>query len=160
MLERRLREEFAVLQVEVNDAKTRTVDLALGDTFTFLGFQYRRVRSRQGKWFPLYVPEVKKRTRLLGALRAEFRAHRSQPVERVVARINPKLRGWVQYFAVGHAARCFSYVRNWVEQAIRRHLMRNQKRRGCGWRRWSKEWLYERLGVFDDYRVRYWQAAA
>ncbi len=160
MLERRLREEFAALQVEVNDAKTRTVDLVLGETFTFLGFQYRRVRSRQGKWFPLYVPEVKKRTRLLGALRAEFRAYRSQPVEGVVARINPVLRGWVQYFAVGHSARCFSYVRNWVEQAIRRHLMRNQKRRGCGWRRWSKEWLYERLGVFDDYRVRYWPATA
>lgn len=158
MLEQRLREEFAALQVEVNDAKTRTVDLVLGETFTFLGFQYRRVRSRQGKWFPLYVPEVKKRTRLLGALRAEFRAHRSQPVERVIARINPMLRGWVQYFAVGHSARCFSYVRNWVEQAIRRHLMRNQKRRGCGWRRWSKEWLHERLGVFNDYRVRYWPA--
>ncbi len=103
---------------------------------------------------------MKKRTRLLGALRAEFRAYRSQPVEGVVARINPVLRGWVQYFAVGHSARCFSYVRNWVEQAIRRHLMRNQKRRGCGWRRWSKEWLYERLGVFDDYRVRYWPATA
>ena len=28
-------------------------------------------------------------------------------------------------------------------------------RRGFGWRRWSKKWLYEDLGLFNDYRVVY-----
>jgi hypothetical protein len=35
------------------------------------------------------------------------------------------LLGWVDYFAHGHASRCFSYVRDWVEKKVRRHLSRN-----------------------------------
>ena len=57
-------------------------------------------------------------------------------------------------FAVGHSSRCFSFVRDWVEKKMRRHLMRARQRRGFGWRRWSKRWLYEGLGLFNGYRVR------
>jgi RNA-directed DNA polymerase len=32
--------------------------------------------------------------------------------------------------------------------------MRNSKRKGFGWKRWSKRRLYGTLGLFDDYRVR------
>src|SRR5213594_1686149 len=46
----------------------------------------------------------------------------------------------------------------WVEQRVRRHLMRARGRRGFGWKRWSTMWLHERLGLFGDYRVRYWAA--
>ena len=35
-----------------------------------------------------------------------------------------------------------------------RHLMRARGRKGMGWKRWSREWLYETLGLFNDYRVR------
>jgi len=33
-----------------------------------------------------------------------------------------------------------------------------QDDRGFGWKRWSTAWLHERLGLFGDYRVRYWTA--
>jgi hypothetical protein len=38
-------------------------------------------------------------------IKVVFRRHRSQPVERVIDEINPVLRGWVNYFAVGHLSR-------------------------------------------------------
>jgi len=157
-LQKRLREELDRLGVEVNEDKSRCVDLTQGGSFSFLGFQFRRIRSRRGKWFAHFIPETKKRTVLLRKLREQFRARRSQPVGWVIQEINPILRGWVNYFRIGHASRCFSYVREWVEKAVRRHLMRNQKRRGCGWHRWSSAWLYDYLGLYDDYRVRYRQA--
>src|SRR5437867_2776596 len=131
---KRLREEFAKLEVEVNEEKTCVVDLAKGECFGFLGFDVRRVRSVNGMWRPQYTPKLKKRTALLRKLADIFRRTHSQPVQRAVERINPILRGWVNYFAIGHASRCFSYVRNWVEMKIRRHLLRNQQRRGFGWR--------------------------
>ncbi|MBL8232860.1 MAG: hypothetical protein JNL98_30455 [Bryobacterales bacterium] len=62
----------------------------------------------------------------------------SQPVERVGELINPILRGWVNYFAVGHSSRCFSFVKDWVEKKFRRHLMRARKRKGFGWKRWNR----------------------
>ena len=115
------------------------------------------MRSQQGKWFPLCRPLVKKRTELLGRLKAIFRAHQSQPVGRVIVEINPILRGWVNYFARGHSSQCFSFVRQWVEKKVRRHLARNSKRHGFGWKRWSTRWLYTHLGLFDSYRVQWKQ---
>ena len=153
-VEERLREELAELGVEVNEEKSRVVDLAKGESFGFLGFEFRRIRSLGGVWRAQYAPKLTKRTALLGKLKEIFRRFRSEPVGRVVQLINPILRGWVHYFAVGHSSRCFSFVRDWVEKKMRRHLMRARQRRGFGWRRWSRPWLYEGLGLFNGYRVR------
>ena len=158
-VQRRLRQELAALRVEVNEDKSRVVDLGRGDAFGFLGFDFRRACSRRGKWGPLYTPQLEKRTALLRTLRDIFARFRSQPVSRVVQRINPVLRGWVAYFAVGHSSRCFSYVRAWVETALRRHWLRSRNRPGFGWfqRRWLR--ASRKLGVFLDYRVRPYRPA-
>jgi RNA-directed DNA polymerase len=153
-VEKRLREELGKLEVEVNEDKTYRAELSRGESFGFLGFEFRRVRSRSGRWMPLYLPQTKKRTALLCRLKVIFRGLRSQPVTRVIEMINPVLRGWVNYFAMGHASRCFSFIRNWIEQKIRRHLAKSRQRRGFGWKRWSRRWLYDALGLFDNYRVR------
>ena len=150
---KRLLEELGKLGVELNRDKTRRVDLVKGESFSFLGFDMRRRKTRRGKWGVGYVPRMKARTKLLRRLKEVFRRHRSQPVERVVNLINPILRGWVTYFRIGHASRCFSYVRNWVEKKVRRHLMQQRGRRGYGWKRWSRRWLYEGLGLYSQYRV-------
>jgi RNA-directed DNA polymerase len=44
-VEKRLREELAKLQVEINEEKSRNVDLCRGESFAFLGFDFHRVRS-------------------------------------------------------------------------------------------------------------------
>jgi RNA-directed DNA polymerase len=153
-VEKRLRQELAKLKVEVNEEKTRIIDLAKGDSFGFLGFEFRQVRSRAGKLRPQYVPKMKKRTALLRKLKAIFQHYVSQPVKRVIKEINPILRGWVNYFRVGHSGRCFAYVRRWVEKKVRRHLMRAAERSGFGWKRWNTEWLHARLGLYNDYSLR------
>jgi RNA-directed DNA polymerase len=152
-VDRRLREELAKLQVTINEEKSRIVDLAQGESFSFLGFDFRRVRSRQGAWRAWYPPRLKKRTALVGKLKEIFRRYQSQPLDRVIQLINPILRGWVRYFAVGDASRCFGFIKDWVEKKVRRHLMRARKRKGFGWKRWSRQWLYQRLGLFNNYRV-------
>ena len=153
-VEQRLREELAKLQVEINEEKSKIVDLANGGSFTFLGFEYRRILGRNRKWRPYYAPKLKKRTALLAKLKEIFRQNISQPVEGVVEQINPILRGWVNYFAVGDSSECFSFVRDWVEKKVRGHLMRARERSGLGWKRWSRKWLYGQLGLYNDYRLR------
>jgi len=154
---KRLREELEKLRVEINEEKSRIVDLRKGESFGFLGFEFRRVRSKKGSWRPQYTPKMKNRTALTGKLRDIFRRFQSQPVGRVIELINPILRGWVNYFAVGHSSQCFSFIQDWVEKKIRRHMMRARKRKGFGWKRWSKQWLYNVLGLFNGYRVCYFE---
>jgi len=97
-----LREELAELRVEINEDKSRMMDLAKGGSFTFLGFEFRRIPSRTKKWRPYYAPKLKKRTALFAKLREVFRRNVSQAVGNVIDEINPILRGWVNYFRVGH----------------------------------------------------------
>jgi RNA-directed DNA polymerase len=153
-VEQRLREELAILHVTRNEAKSRLVDLAQGERCGFFGFDFRRVRTRSGKWRAYYAPRMKQRTALLRKLKAICRRFQSQPISRVIERINPILRGGVMYFALGDASRCCGYGRDWVEKKIRRHLMRARKRKGFGWKRWSRQWLYGGLGLFGHYRVQ------
>ena len=100
------------------------------------------------------MPRQKKRKALFAELREIFRQHVSQPVGEVIEIINPILRGWVNYFRIGYSSRCFLLVRDWVEAKIRRHLMRSRLRKGKGWKKWSSEWIYRVLGVFNDYKIR------
>ena len=43
------------------------------------------------------------------------------------------------------------YIKAKAEPALR---FRARKRNGFGWKRWSRQWLYEELGVFNDYWIR------
>src|SRR3974377_770539 len=108
----------------MNGDKSRIVDLGRGESFGFLGFDFRYLRSLRGAMRPHYTPKLKKRTALVRELKEVFRRHRSQPIERVINLINPVLRGWVNYFAVGHSSEGFSFVKDWGEKkvrALRRH---------------------------------------
>jgi RNA-directed DNA polymerase len=151
----RLLEELAKLHVQINQEKTRLVDLSEGESFRFLGFDFRRTRTRRGKWGVYRAPTMKARTALLRKVKEIFQHFQSQPIERVIERINPILRGWVNYFRVGNSSQCFGYVKDWVEKKVRRHLMRARNRPGFGWNRWSRSWFYYKLGLYADYQIRY-----
>ena len=88
--------------------------------------------ARRGVWRPQVTPKRQKRTPLLRELKDVFRRSHSQPIGRGIPQLNPMLRGWVNYCAIGNSRRCFSYLRAWVEQQRRRHLMRAQNRPGLG----------------------------
>jgi len=154
---KRLVEEFGKLDVQMNRDKTRIVDLTQDQTFSFLGFDYRRVKTLRKVWGVRVTPRMKARTSLLRKLKGVFRRYQTQPVDRVIFLINPIVRGWVNYFRIGNSSRCFGYVRDWVEKKIRSHLMRSRKRRGFGWNRWSRAWLYETLKLYNDYGVRHYR---
>jgi RNA-directed DNA polymerase len=153
-VEPRRREAWAVLQVTRKEAKRRTVDLAHGATCSVLGCDWRRITSRRGGWRPWYTPMRQKRTALLRQLKDIFRRDESHPVERGGALINPMRRGWVRSCAVGDSSRCFGCIKAGVEKKVRRHLRRARNRKGGGWQRWRRRWLYDSLRLLNNYRGR------
>ena len=99
-VDKRLREEFGKLQVEVKDEKSRTVDLERGESFGFLGFDFRYLRSLRGAMRPHYTPKLKKRTALMRSSRKCFAdtgaTNRTgdKPDQSDAPRMGELLRGW------------------------------------------------------------------
>jgi len=140
-VEHRLREAWAVLEVTINEEKSRQVDLARGATCSVRGCDLRRVKSRRGAWRPWSTPTRKKRTALRRQRKEIVRRDESQPVERVREVINPSRRGWGRSCAVGDSHPGFGCRKDWVEKKVRRHLRRARNRKGFGWKRWRRRWL-------------------
>src|SRR5260370_28871131 len=96
-VEKRLREEMAKLRVEINEEKSRKVDLSKGGSFGFLGFEYRRIRSRKRKWRGQNEPKLKKPRGLPPKIQENFRRDRSEAAGGGYGLINPHSRGLVPY---------------------------------------------------------------
>jgi len=155
-IHKRLREEHKKIKVEINEEKTRTVDLHRGEGFSYLGFDFRPGKTRKGKMGIYKIPMIRARAKLLMSLKEIFSRYLSQAVSRVIYQINPVLQGWVNYFRIGNLGSCFRYIRSWVEKRIRRHLTRMRKKQGYGWERWISSKVYE-MGLYNDYQIRYYQ---
>jgi hypothetical protein len=69
------------------------IDLTQSQCFRFLGFPFRRIRSRQERWTPRRIRQIKKRTVLLRKLKLLLPRFVSQPVKWVLEQINLILRG-------------------------------------------------------------------
>jgi RNA-directed DNA polymerase len=154
----RLREHLVPLRVELNLEKTKVVNLLKGECFGFLGFDLRKVRSREKNgYYVLMTPKKKARKAIKEEIRKAIQNGGSTPMKVLVARINSKVAGWVEYFRVGHSSRAFAEIREYLEMKIRTLLTRRKRRRkrSIGWRRWSNEYLYGVLGLYWDWKLRH-----
>ena len=153
----RLQEQLGPLGVELNQEKTRVVDMLKGEAFGFLGFDLRSVRKRTGNgYFLQMTPKKKARKAIKAKVRDIIQHSGATPMPQVVKQINASLAGWVNYFRVGNASRAFGEVRDYVEMKVRTLLTRRTRRRktSVGWRRWSNEYLYGVLGLYWDWKVQ------
>lgn len=152
-INKRLREELNKLQVHINEEKTRQLDLVKGDSFGFLGFDFRRLKTKAGKWRVNYQPKMQARSKVIESIRDVFQRFESQPLTRVRDLINPILRGWAQYFKIGNSSKVFGYVKDWLTRKIRRHLMKAKGKQGFGWKQWSTKGLYAVYNIYSDFKV-------
>ena len=162
-VERRLREELEKLDLTINEEKTRVVDFSTGKPIDFLGYTFRWVPTRKNpeRKMALCRPQRRKRTRFLRELNQVLRHQLHVPVQEVVHKVvNPRVRGWVNYFRWGHASQDLSFVRWQVEVKVRRFASRQRPKRqgGCRWTTWSTQEIYKGWGLFSNYQVSWCSA--
>lgn len=105
----RLREQIEPLDVELNKEKTKVVNILTGETFGFLGFDFRRILNREtNRHYILLTPKKKARKAVKAKIREVIKRGGSTPAKELIARINTILAGWVNYFRVGNSSRAFS----------------------------------------------------
>ena len=151
-VERRLREELGKLDLTVNEEKSHVVNFGGGEAFDFLGYTFRWVTSvgSPGKKMVLARPQKKKRTEFLRNLKETMWKHLHRRVVDVVRRIvNPRVRGWVNYFRWGNAGRDLNFVAWQVDMKVRRFASRQRPKRrgGRGWTRRTCGWSGSRRAI-------------
>jgi len=149
------------LGLELHPEKTRTVDLSRGrEGFDFLGCHLRKrlsgpmwERTRQRVYYLHRCPSQRAMARMRTRVRdltPRSRCH--QDVRRIIAEMNPVLRGWGQYFRTGNAAVKFTQMDTYVEERLRTLLVKRAGRRLHAGRAtvWRRP-FFEALGL---YRLR------
>lgn len=153
----RLTEQLEPLKVSLNTEKTRMVDILKGESFGFLGFDFRRVpKLDKSGHFILMTPKKKARKAIKAKIRQIIKTGGDAAAQDIIDRINPAVAGWVNYFRVGNSNRAFAEVRDYLEMKIRSLLSRRKRRkkRSVGWRRWSNEYLYGILKLYWGWKLR------
>ena len=120
----------------------------INDGFDFLGFN---VRKYNGK---LLIKPSKRNTLLfLRNLRQLIRKHATLSVNELIKMINPKLRGWANYYRHSVAKKVFNFVGNQLFHALWRWATpKERKTMDCGeifsFKKWplAVSWLSENSG--------------
>ncbi len=131
----KLKAWFAERGLTFSEEKTRITNLDEG--FDFLGFsvrQYPSKKSRSG--FKLLTRPSKKSVLAMRAkLKAAFREGHGKPVHDLIARLNPVIRGWANYFRTGVSGRTFGILDWYCCTRQRRWVVRQHPHKSWGWRK-------------------------
>lgn len=137
------------LGLALNEAKTRRVN-AWEESFVFLGFDVRMRRSpRTGRAFPMVRPSKKAMKRVRQAIKEQTtRAQFNRPPEAVIADLNRRVRGWVQYFYYGNCTSDFNKLRRYLADRVRNYLRRRRRLKPWVYDGYTDRILHERYGLY------------
>jgi group II intron reverse transcriptase/maturase len=154
---RRVSAVLTRLGLELHPEKTRLVDVSRGrEGFDFLGCHLRKrmsgpiwERTRRRVYFLQRWPSPRAMTRVRARVRGlTSRSRCHEDLRRVIADVNPVLRGWAQYFRTGNAATKFHHIDRYVEDRL--HALRRARAGSRGRLRYGDEdrrAFFEALGL-------------
>jgi RNA-directed DNA polymerase len=152
---RRLSEEMNKLKVKLNTQKTKIVNVNNNETFTFLGFEYRKITMNNGKKLIQIRPPKDKVKKYMTKIKEALSEYHNERVQYMIKRLNMIIQGWVNYYRIGHCSKLFDKLKQWTERKVRRFQRKKQKKFGYGWKEWSSSDIYEKWGLYKDYSIRY-----
>ncbi|MGB3204066.1 MAG: group II intron reverse transcriptase/maturase [Crinalium sp.] len=146
-----LEEWLKIRGLEFSKEKTQIVSLTEG--FNFLGFNVRRyeVKDRRSNLKLLIKPSNESKQKFRDNLKESWMKLIGFDVDLVLRKLNPKLKGWGNYFRVGVSAETFYKLDAWMFRRALRWAKRAHPTKSWGWIRKkyftskSKSW-----GKFGD----------
>lgn len=138
--------------------KTSVLDLGTGKSFTFLGFEFSKkplnlrlnMRSRKNKTTKRLVvrPSKKNVNKLKEQVKAVLTS--GKPIAGVIKDLNPRLRGWSNYFKVArHSPRLFRSFGDWMWRRMLKWAQKKHSKRNV-------EWIKDRYISKSKWRTNHW----
>lgn len=152
---KRVREFISRLRLTLNEEKTHVVRVEQG--FDFLGMTFRYAKTSGAATRLEYNcyrwPRRKAVQSLKEKIRTKIGRRYHLSLQDVIREINPILRGWHQYFRIGHGEKTFRRLDRFVMNRLRIFVKRKHNNPNRGLREVSVD-LYDRLGLFRLARLR------
>lgn len=123
---------MARLKLQLHPTKTKLVNLKQ-EGFEFLGFHFQKVISKNsGKLVPLMWPGRKSMNAVRNQIRQRTdRSALGTPLAEIVTRLNPIIRGWRNYFVVGHSMTQLRTLDRYVWYRLWKSAAARHGFRGC-----------------------------
>lgn len=127
---RRIQTILGLLKLTLHPTKTKVL-YTRKEGFDFLGFQIKKMKSRKtGKLLPYMMPSRKAMKRIIQAIREETsRRMLRKTLEEVIQKLNPIIRGWRNYFSIGHSTEKFCKLDRYMRFKLKRMIRAKQKRK-------------------------------
>ena len=151
----RVREFLSRLRLTLNEEKTHVVRVDRGFDFLGMTFCYAATSSQATrlKYNCYRWPRRKAVQSLKEKIRTKIGRRYHLSLQAVIREINPILRGWHNYFRVGHGEKIFRRLDRFVMNRLRIFVKRKHNNPNRGVRNVSGD-LYDRLGLFRLARLR------
>ena len=144
------------LGLNLNQEKTRRLDLRIDKKFEFLGFQFHRVINKKTKNRLILVePSLASQKKCRAKVEQLINHNIPLRVKDQIANVNLYLSGWTNYFRLGNSGKTLKALNQYVNKRVRRVIRRRKGKSGYGWHKISSEDLYGRLGLFYNYKVQW-----
>ena len=146
------------LELKLNQKKTRIVD-AKKESFDFLGYSFRKaLNQKKTKVVAYFWPSQKAERTIREKIRKITNPCRPIKVEKVIEQLNPVIRGWVNYFKIANSSKKFGKVRLYAAKKVRKFMRKRRNKSGYGYKKYPDDYLYNKLGLYRDYRLRWAKA--
>jgi RNA-directed DNA polymerase len=142
---RSLRRRMAKFSLGLAEAKTRKVQFnrfkkAESGTFSFLGFEFRRVVTRRGFDTVRIRTDRKRVGRIVKGFSEWCRTHRNMRMWWIMAMVKAKLRGLREYFGVPGNSASLRELNLLFRRTLYRWLNRRSERRSYTWVTFGRMW--------------------
>jgi RNA-directed DNA polymerase len=134
--------------LSLSQEKTRVVHLTTG--FDFLGAtvrHYAAPKTRKAGYKLLITPSKKSVLEKRKELRDVWRRLKGQPIQAVLSRLNPIVRGWANYYRTVVSSKAFAKFDGWMFRRAVRYVNHTHPRKP---RCWKKEKYWGRLNKERD----------
>ena len=133
----------------LNETKTRVVR-SCESSFEFLGFTFRWQQSRKGTPYVHTEPSPAAEQELRYRVRELTRQKRTwKKAAAVIREVNQVIRGWGNYFALGHYQRSFRQMNHFISHRLRQWLWRKHGNPSGKYQRWPDQKLTTAYGLYQ-----------
>ena len=101
------------------------------DGFDFLGFNVRKYKGNK----LLIKPSKKSIKAFLDNIRVTIKSNKTAKTENLIRQLNPKIRGWSNYYRHVVSKKTFAYVDNGISQTLHQWIKRRHPNKNTEWRR-------------------------